>query len=156
MVRFITKLYGNIISQTLFKTETIKELKMWAMWVKKKEGKNLEEKKKTDKVFKKEKKRTCWTIFSFLSSTFIVEHNDPRTFIIEQILLTLEMLIFFLKNWLNWWLSFSILILDNFLFSLFNLGLKCKGNEFLDQNWNCKNYRDCREKNKNTRVKRNH
>jgi hypothetical protein len=49
MVRFITKLYGNIISQTLFKTETIKELKMWAMWVKKKEGKNLEEKKKKNR-----------------------------------------------------------------------------------------------------------
>jgi hypothetical protein len=66
MVRFITKLYGNIISQTLFKTETIKELKMWAMWVKKKEGKNLEKKKKkTDKVFKKKRKELVEQFFLF-------------------------------------------------------------------------------------------
>jgi hypothetical protein len=65
MVRFITKLYGNIISQTLFKTETIKELKMWAMWVKKKEGKNLEEKKKQIKFLKKKRKELVEQFFLF-------------------------------------------------------------------------------------------
>jgi len=65
MVRFITKLYGNIISQTLFKTETIKELKMWAMWVKKKEGKNLEEKKKKQIKFSKRKEKNLLNNFFF-------------------------------------------------------------------------------------------